>query len=113
MFIYTTLIRISMDNSLEVGRVFRGQLWGYRNLVKMLFEVVGPALVVDRERKIREREEAELQRTLSELKEKLPEVVAEDNGSIAPTRYQSSEVLTLDKRSQVLEVRQSETLLDN
>lgn len=53
------LIWTSMANDEITKRVFEGVLWGYPDLVETLFEVVGPALVEERQKKIRQREEAE------------------------------------------------------
>lgn len=90
------LILISINNNPTSERFFRLWLWGYPDLVKKLFEVVGPNLVEERERGRREREEAEEQRRTMEHVNKASEVKAEYNDSATPSPSQSRRPTSVD-----------------
>lgn len=77
-----------MDNNSNLKQRFRGLLWGYPDLVKNLFDVVGPALLEIREKREREKEEAEQQ-------DMTIEQVGNHNLHLAP------EVLGLDNHASV------------
>lgn len=71
------LIWISMNNDSQAKQRFRGLLWGYPDLVKELFEKLGPALVEARETR-RERKGAKEEKNTTENVNNLnvPEVMA-------------------------------------
>lgn len=94
-------------------RLFRGRLWGYPDLVKALFEIVGPALVEEHEKSRREREEAEKRRMITEHVNNVPDVVGEDMNDTDPDPSQSNEPTFLDDRSGVPDISQTVAQLDS
>lgn len=97
------IVFISMDNDREAKRVMGNVLWGYPDLIKKLFDEVGPALAKDRKKRRRDGEEAEQQDTATDHVDNVPEVVAKENTAPAPS--QSSEPTSLDNVSGLPNVR--------
>lgn len=108
MCMHSLLILIRMDNDRNVKRSLEKALWGYPDLVKKLFEVLGPALAEEREKR-REKEEAVQQRTTMEHVDNVSEVVAEDNDNTTPVTSQASESTSLDNISERPDVRKTDS----
>lgn len=98
-----------MTNDSTCLQYFRAMLWGYPDLVEELFETVGPALVAEREKKRREREEADQQNLTMEHADDGTEVVAEDKNDSAPAPSQSSESAILDHGTGLPDVKKPES----
>lgn len=91
------LISISIDNNPKFRRLLRERLWGYPDLVKTLYEVVGPALAKEgHENRRREREEAEQQRTTTKYVSNVSDIAVEDKASPAHVPHQSAEPALFD-----------------
>lgn len=105
---HSLLILFRMDNDRNVKRSLGKALWGYPDLVRKLFEVLGPALVEERERR-REKEEAVQQRTTMEHVDNVSEVVAEDNDDTTPVTPQANESPSLDNISECPDVKMTDS----